>query len=81
MIFVTVGSMFPFERTIRSMDDWASQRQSSRSSPRSVAENMNRGICAGNALSRLMIIRSGAVLSGDCCPCWDRRTASEFRNS
>jgi UDP-N-acetylglucosamine transferase subunit ALG13 len=25
MIFVTVGSMFPFERMIRSMDDWTSQ--------------------------------------------------------
>src|SRR5579863_2924039 len=25
MIFVTVGSMFPFERLIRSMDDWTSQ--------------------------------------------------------
>ena len=25
MIFVTVGSMFPFERMIRMMDDWASQ--------------------------------------------------------
>ena len=25
MIFVTVGSMFPFERMIRAMDDWTSQ--------------------------------------------------------
>ena len=25
MIFVTVGSMFPFERMIRGMDDWTSQ--------------------------------------------------------
>ena len=25
MIFVTVGSMFPFERMIHTMDDWASQ--------------------------------------------------------
>jgi UDP-N-acetylglucosamine transferase subunit ALG13 len=25
MIFVTVGSMFPFERMIRTMDDWTSQ--------------------------------------------------------
>jgi UDP-N-acetylglucosamine transferase subunit ALG13 len=25
MIFVTVGSMFPFERLIHAMDDWASQ--------------------------------------------------------
>jgi UDP-N-acetylglucosamine transferase subunit ALG13 len=25
MIFVTVGSMFPFERLIRTMDDWAAQ--------------------------------------------------------
>lgn len=25
MIFVTVGSMFPFERMVHAMDDWASQ--------------------------------------------------------
>ena len=52
MIFVTVGSMFPFERMIRMMDEWTSDIRKQRSSPRSGAESTNRDTCAGSASSR-----------------------------
>ena len=54
MIFVTIGSMFPFDRMIRAMDAWAAARggRARRSSPRSAPAPSSRGTwpgCAGSS--------------------------------
>lgn len=38
MIFVTIGSMFPFDRLIRAMDDWAAARAGEGNGPELLAQ-------------------------------------------
>ena len=59
MILVTVGSMFPFERMIRMMDDWASQGKGRR-----IFSKLQKAIQKMSVPDRTLLLSMAAKIVG-----------------